>query len=127
MDDDTFEDEVSNAESVLDNETPENPETKVVPTEQVKTPKDQTSTENTSEKIVGMGFDYDYAQDKDESNSVKTFTVPEDEPELDDLLPQLTKEPVTKILIRSNETIFITKLLADLFTIPPPQILNCCT
>jgi hypothetical protein len=57
----------------------------------------------------------------------RTFTVPEDEPELDDLLPQLTKEPVTKILIRSNETIFIIKFIADLFTIPHPQILNCCT
>lgn len=81
MDDDTFEDEVSNAESVLDNETPENPETEVVPTEQVEAPKDQTSTENTSEnpkeKIEGMGFDYDYAQDENKSNSVKTFTVPE--------------------------------------------------
>lgn len=81
MDDDTFEDEVSNTESVLDNETPENPETEVVPTEQVEAPKDQTSTENTSEnpkeKIEGMGFDYDYAQDENKSNSVKTFTVPE--------------------------------------------------
>ncbi len=76
MDDDTFEDEVSNAESVLDNETPEmpeTPETEAVPTEQVKAPKDQTSTE----KIEGLGFDYDYAQDENKSNSVKTFTVPE--------------------------------------------------
>lgn len=65
-----------NTESEIPSTEETNSETSSEDTSSEDSDKVNTS-ENPKEKIEGMGFDYDYAQDKDESNSVKTFTVPE--------------------------------------------------